>query len=103
MAQMEIPNVPKTALNKPEDTGRVDANRQKRVTTADAPQAQTDGVSLSSKAKLMGSLRSGLDKLDAEAQQKVQDLKERVQQGSYKLSSEEIVGAILKGSLFSVV
>ena len=100
---MEIPYLPKTGLNKPDDSGRVELAKQKRVVATDKLTPQTDEVSLSSKAKLMANLRTQYDKLDDNQSERVNDLKDRIAQGTHNLSSEEVVTAILSGTMFAAV
>lgn len=78
--------------------------RQKTVnayakTAADSKQ---DSVAVSSKAKLMHGLRERLKTLPNE-EERVQHLKQQAESHTLELSPEEIVEAILKGSLFDVI
>jgi len=60
-----------------------------------------DEVNVSSQAKLMHNIRKKLDEIDAvNREQKVAELKEKMAEGLHKLSSEEIVTEILRGTLF---
>lgn len=99
---MEIPYIPKPTVVKPEDARRADQVRpSKAEPKVDKAGGSTDSISLSSRAKLLQQLRASYDKLPEVREDKIQDLKKRIQEGSYKLSSEEIVQHLLDGNLIS--
>jgi anti-sigma28 factor (negative regulator of flagellin synthesis) len=102
MSKMEIPYVPKTAINKADDAARVDMTKTRRVNVADAAAPQADGVSFSSKARLMSSLRSQYDKLETPAE-KITTLKDQATNSTLKMSSEDIVNGILRGTMFGII
>lgn len=83
------------------DAGRV---RQKSINAyaKTAADAKTDTVAVSSKAKLMHGLREKLRTLPNE-EERVQMLKRQAEEKTLEMSPEEIVHAILKGSLFDVI
>ena len=60
-----------------------------------------DDVNVSSKAKLLLWLRKNFNEIDSvDRVQKAAEVKERLAEGVHKLSSEEIVQAILRGTFF---
>ena len=98
---MEIPQIPKTDVSKRlEDTAKSDAAQSKKAKEGDKAESKSDTVSLSSRAKLLQHLRAKYDELPDVRKDKVEDLKHRIEEGSHRLSSEEIVRTILQGALF---
>lgn len=83
------------------DAGKV---RQKSVNAyaKTARQDKSDSVDVSSKAKTLHNLREKLKTLPNE-EQRVQELKRQAESHTLSMSPEEIVHAILKGSLFDVI
>jgi len=97
---MEIPQVPKTiATKKPEDAVKVEPTQARKVSDG-GKTALTDTVSLSSRAKLLQHLRAKYEDLPEVRKDRVEDLKRRVEEGTHRLTSEEIVKTILQGTLF---
>lgn len=84
---------------------RVDRN--KGVDEADANKGarkkEADSVSVSSRAMLLHQLQRAYEKLESSPPDKnLEEIKERIKEGIYKLSSEEIVVEILRGTIFEV-
>ncbi|MFH1538150.1 MAG: flagellar biosynthesis anti-sigma factor FlgM [bacterium] len=76
------------------DAARADAKK-------DVVGKETDSVSVSSRAKLLHQLRKSYEKLDKPAPEKnIEELKDRIKQGLHKLTAEEIVVEILRGTIF---
>ena len=100
---MEIGNVHNPVTQKAEEL------RETRPAARKAAQAYSqterkDSVDVSSKAKLLHRLRESYDKLpDAKSAEEAKEARAKLEEGVHKLSSEEIVSSILKGTLFEIV
>ena len=101
--EMEITNVPKIPAQKAEETQQEKRVPPKVGSNAYAADKAKDSADISSKARQMLSLREAFKKLDTKEEAKLQDIKENLEEGVHKLSSEEIVSSILQGTLFEVV
>ncbi|MEW5945589.1 MAG: flagellar biosynthesis anti-sigma factor FlgM [bacterium] len=97
---VEMPQVPRTGVPKTTDTSRVENAPASRPGATKDAGAVSDSVSLSSRARLLQHLRARYDELPDVRKEKVETLKERIKEGTYKLDNEEIVRSILTGSLF---
>ncbi|MEW5946739.1 MAG: flagellar biosynthesis anti-sigma factor FlgM [bacterium] len=62
---------------------------------------ETDKVTVSSRAKLLHSLRKKYDEVET-GSQSVKEIKQKLEEGVHKLSAEEIVREILRGTIFEV-
>ncbi len=101
---MEVNNIPKVAPQKTEESQKVKAPARSGVNAYAATTTPKDSVDVSSKGRLLLSLREKLDKLpDEKSAVDVKELKEKIDKGIHKLSSEEIVASILKGTLFEAI
>jgi anti-sigma28 factor (negative regulator of flagellin synthesis) len=102
---MEVGNVQNIGPQKTDDLRETTRVRKDAVNAyAKVEKAEGDSVAVSSKAKLLHNLRENYDKTDEKAEiARVQELKDRIQQGTHELSAEEIVSSILRGSLFDVI
>lgn len=100
---MEVGNVNNIGPQKADELKEARLVRNRAV-NAYAKADQKDSVDVSSKARLLHKLRDSYDKLpEAKNDQQVKEIKEKLEEGVHKLSSEEIVSSILKGSLFDVI
>jgi len=100
---MEIGNIHNPATQKAEEL-REARPVSKRAAQAYSQVERKDSVDVSSKAKLLHRLRESYDKLpDAKTSDQVKELQAKMEEGVHKLSSEEIVSSILKGTLFDIV
>ena len=100
---MEIGNIQNQGPQKAEELRETKPARNRAI-DAYAKAERNDSVDVSSKAKLLHKLRESYDKLpEVKADQQVKDVKENLDKGTLRLTSEEIVSSILKGTLFEVV
>jgi len=100
---MEVGNVHNIGQQKADKTGEAAKVRQQAANAyAKAEVEGNDSVSVSPKAKLLHGLTEKYESI-TERTAELQALKEKVQNGSYQLSAEEIVSSILKGTLFDVI
>ncbi len=100
---MEIGNIQNQGAPKAEELKEAKALRSRSI-NAYAKAEQGDSVDVSSKAKLLHKLRESYDKLpDAKGDSDVAVAKEELESSTVKMSSEEIVSSILKGTLFEVI
>ena len=99
---MEIFNIPKVSAQKAEETQKVKIP-PKTGSNAYAAENATDKADISSKARQMLQMREAYRKLDAKEEANLQEVKDKLEEGVHKLSSEEIVSSILQGTLFEVV
>lgn len=100
---MEVNNVQNLAARKTEESQKVKAPSRSGV-DAYAATKNRDSADISAKGRTLLNLREKYDKLPEEkGDAQVQQLKEKVGEGLHKLSSEEIVASILKGTLFEVI
>jgi negative regulator of flagellin synthesis FlgM len=58
--------------------------------------AKTDSIALSEKARELSKLRSKLDDISAVRPERVDELKEKIEAGEYKVSEEEVAEKILE-------
>lgn len=98
---MEIPYIPKTGYQKSEETKKIDIPQRLKVSNYAKDSQAADSIDLSAKAKLMQSLRAAYDKLP-DNDRRAKEVENKIIMETYKLSSEEIVTHILKGTLFEV-
>ena len=100
---MDIGNVNNLGPAKADELKETPKVRSKAVNAyAKAEEVGGDSVSVSSKAKLMHTLREKMEIIPDESA-KVKELREKIQSGSYELSPEEIVHSILSGTLFDAL
>ena len=99
---MEIGHIPKLAPQKAEESQKVKAPIKSGVNAYVAASGE-DSAKISSKARLMLSLRDSYRKLENNDEKKAVKVDEKVKEGLHKMSSEEIVSSILQGTLFEVV
>ena len=102
---MEVGNVQNIGPQKTDDLRETTRVRKDAVNAyAKVEKAEGDSVAVSSKAKLLHNLREQYDKKDEKAEStRIQELKDKIQEGTQKLSAEEIVSSILRGSLFEMI
>lgn len=99
---MEIGHIPKLAPQKAEESQKVKVPIKSGVNAYGEVKGE-DSAKISSKARLMLSLRDSFRKLENEDEKKAVKVEEKLEEGVHKLSSEEIVSSILQGTLFEVV
>ena len=100
---MEIGNIQNQGPLKAEELKEVKTARNRAI-NAYAKAERNDSVDVSSKAKLLLKLRDSYDKLpEAKSTDQVKDVKDKLEKGTVRLSSEEIVSSILQGTLFEVI
>ena len=99
---MEIGHIPKLAPQKAEESQKIKAPIKSSVNAYGEVKGE-DSAKISSKARLMLSLRDSYRKLENADEKKAAQVDEKVKEDLHKMSSEEIVSSILKGTLFEVV
>jgi negative regulator of flagellin synthesis FlgM len=78
--------------------------KQKAENTADKPDtsaARTDTVNISDAAKEIQEVRKQLDDIPEVRTEKVEQLKNQIENGTYEIKSEEIAEKMLKDSLLN--
>ncbi|MBN1828884.1 MAG: flagellar biosynthesis anti-sigma factor FlgM [Deltaproteobacteria bacterium] len=60
-------------------------------------------VSLSAKAKEIQSLKKAIESLPDVREEKVQELKEQIEQGSYRVNGEKVAESMLRESILDIL
>lgn len=98
---MDVPHVDKPSVAKTDESKKPERVQPREAEPKKAEGgAAADSVTISSRAKLLQHLREKYDKLPEVRQDKVDDVKQRLEEGTIELSSEEIIQTILDGALF---
>jgi hypothetical protein len=99
---MEVTNVQQILTQKAEESQKVKVPSKAAVNAYTATKP-TDSADISAKARQLLSLRESYGKLEKKDAADIQQIKEKLDEGVNKLSSEEIVSSILKGTLFELL
>ncbi|MFA6448540.1 MAG: hypothetical protein WCX65_03645 [bacterium] len=102
---MEVPFIPQNSPQKL-DSAKTQAVGTRKVANAysAAKASATDEIQISSKSKLMQKLRASYAELDKADGSKAPELKKiSIDDKLVKMSSEEIVHGILKGTIFETI
>lgn len=97
---MEIPIIPKNVAESAKTNAVSGAKAYK---AGAARKAESDAVQISSKSKLMQKLRTTYSELEKKDEEKVREIREKLDGSPLEMSSEEIVTNILKGTMFDVI
>lgn len=100
---MEVPIIPKNIVQKTETPKTQAVNAKKAYAAGAAKKADSDAIQISSKSKLMQKLRTQYDGLEKNEMIKAAEVREKLEDGTLKLSSEEIVQSILHGTIFETI
>jgi hypothetical protein len=103
--KMEIPYIPQTSPQKV-DSAKVQAVNAKKAAGAysAAKKSASDEIQISSKSKLMQKLRASYGNLEKADEAKAPELRKiTVDDKMVKMSSEDIVHGILRGTIFEVI
>jgi hypothetical protein len=105
MRKMEVPFIPQSTPQKVDSSKTQAVNAKKAAGAYAAKKSDTsDAIQISSKSKLMQKLRASYSELEKADASKGQELKKiQIDDKILKMSSEDIVHGILKGSLFEAL
>ncbi len=100
---MEVPFIPQSTAQKV-DGGKTQSVAARKAYNAGASlKTDSDALQISSKSKLMQKLRAAYSELEKAEEKKIEVAKLKVDSETIKMSPEELVDGILKGTLFEIV
>ncbi len=103
MSQMEVPFIPQSSPQKVDSAKTQAVAARKAYGAGKTGKAESDALQISSKSKLMQKLRASYSELEKADEEKVEVVKMKVDDKTLKMTSEELVHGILKGTLFEIV